>query len=149
MVVTSRLATGRNSVGKETQNRNKFNAVSPRSSTLHSFSPFPSSPSPPPFLLFFSAHVHKACHPNPSIYTPHSQSLPMLLASLAVLISASASTLAQQTQIAYDSAHNVTPITGTWSSGAMNVVTGAVRICSCSCCGTYSFGPNGVAIRKC
>jgi hypothetical protein len=51
----------------------------------------------------------------------------MLLTSLAFLVYASASALAQ-TQIVYDSAHNVTPISGTWSSGAMNVVTGPVRI---------------------
>ncbi|KAI0274290.1 hypothetical protein BGY98DRAFT_1178516 [Russula aff. rugulosa BPL654] len=46
----------------------------------------------------------------------------MLLTSFAFLICASASALAQQ--VSYDTAHNVTPITGTWSSGAMNVVTG-------------------------
>ena len=51
----------------------------------------------------------------------------MLLTSLAFLVYASASALAQS-QITYDSAHNVTPITGTWSSGAMNVITGPVRI---------------------
>jgi hypothetical protein len=28
--------------------------------------------------------------------------------------------------IVYDAAHNVTAITGTWSSGSMNVVTGSV-----------------------
>lgn len=28
--------------------------------------------------------------------------------------------------IQYTSAHNVTPITGTWSSGSMNVITGSV-----------------------
>jgi hypothetical protein len=50
----------------------------------------------------------------------------MLLTSLAFLVYASALALAQQ--IVYDSAHNVTPISGTWSSGAMNVVTGAVRV---------------------
>jgi hypothetical protein len=50
----------------------------------------------------------------------------MLLTSLAFLVYASASALAQQ--IVYDTAHNVTPITGTCSSGSMNVVTGAVRM---------------------
>jgi hypothetical protein len=50
----------------------------------------------------------------------------MLLTSLAFLLYASALALAQQ--IVYDAAHNVTPITGTWSTGSMNVVTGAVRM---------------------
>ena len=49
----------------------------------------------------------------------------MLLRSLTFLLAASASALAQTV---YDSAHNVTPITGTWSSGSMNVTTGAVRL---------------------
>ncbi|KAF8481512.1 ROT1 protein [Russula emetica] len=48
----------------------------------------------------------------------------MLLTPLAFLVYASASALAQQAPITYDSAHNVTPITGTWSSGSMNVSTG-------------------------
>ena len=58
---------------------------------------------------------------------PPTTKSPMFLTSLAFLLGASASALAQS-QIVYDSAHNVTPITGTWSSGSMNVVTGAVRM---------------------
>jgi hypothetical protein len=50
----------------------------------------------------------------------------MFLTSLALLIYASASALAQQ--IVYDVAHNTTPITGTWSSGSGNVTTGPVRM---------------------
>jgi len=46
----------------------------------------------------------------------------MLLRSLTFFLTASASALAQTV---YDSAHNVTPITGTWSSGSMNVTTGS------------------------
>lgn len=38
---------------------------------------------------------------------------------------------AQQIPIAYDSSQNVTPITGTWLSGSMDVVTSAVRLFFC------------------
>ncbi len=47
---------------------------------------------------------------------------------------------AQQTPITYDSTHNVTPITGTWSTGSMSVVTGAVRMFMCSLCHLFTQG---------
>ncbi|KAI0292835.1 chaperone for protein-folding within the ER [Multifurca ochricompacta] len=46
----------------------------------------------------------------------------MFLRTLAFLVIASVSALAQ---ITYDSAHNATPIGGTWCSGSQNVVTGS------------------------
>lgn len=52
----------------------------------------------------------------------------MLLTYLPFLIYASTAVLAQQTPITYDTAHNVTAITGTWSSGSGNVTTGSVRM---------------------
>ena len=114
-------------VGKETQNRNKFNAVS--HTLVHSTLPSPpllSSRHPPRRSFFrFSTHIHKASTSQPSfLYTPYKS--PMLLTSFAFLVCASASALAQQ--VVYDTAHNVTPITGTWSSGSMNVWTGTVRM---------------------
>ena len=119
--LASALVTGPNSVGKETQNRNKFNAFS-----LPLFSPLPSSPFVPaipasPSFVFYPLPQSESSLSIPP--TPKSQ---MLLTSLAFLLYASALALAQQ--IVYDSAHNVTPITGTWSSGSMNVVTGSVRM---------------------
>ena len=119
--LASALVTGPSSVGKETQNRNKFNAFSfPSFSPLPSCSLVPVIPASPSFVFY----PHPQSEPFLSIPpTPKSQ---MLLTSLAFLVYASALALAQQ--IVYDSAHNVTPITGTWSSGSMNVVTGAVRL---------------------
>ncbi len=105
--------------------------------------PSASSPSalPPPSILktvlsFSLAHLAKLSRRQPFLYTPFVTSSPMLLRSLAFLLSVSAFALAQ---IVYDSAHNVTPITGTWSSGSMNVTTGAVSIFSRAFCGTYAF----------
>jgi len=50
----------------------------------------------------------------------------MILASLlTVLLALFTGTTSAQDQIVYDSIHNVTPITGTWSSGAKNVLTGS------------------------
>ncbi|KAI9448924.1 chaperone for protein-folding within the ER, fungal-domain-containing protein [Russula earlei] len=49
----------------------------------------------------------------------------MLLTSFVLLLSASTSALAQTV---YDAAHNVTPITATWSSGSMNVTTGSTYV---------------------
>jgi len=53
----------------------------------------------------------------------------MILASLLTVVLALAAfigiTSAQDAQIVYDSIHNVTAITGTWSSGAKHVLTGA------------------------
>lgn len=119
----SPLATGPNSVGKETQNRNKFNAVSHLCSTLSS--PLSLRPRHPRHSFFCSAPTStKRDHPCPPSI-PQTPKSPMLLTSFAFLVYASASALAQTV---YDSAHNVTPITGTWSSGSMNVVTGAVRM---------------------
>ena len=125
----SPLATGPNSVGKETQNRNKFNAVS------HSFGPLPLHSLPSlslrlrhlrhSFFCSLPTSTKRAFPSHPFI--PPTPESPMLITSLAFLVYASASAFAQ-TQIVYDSAHNVTPITGTWSSGSMNVVTGAVRM---------------------
>ena len=122
----SPLATGPNSVGKETQNRNKFNAVS--HSLVHSLStPLSLRLRHPRHSFFCSLPTStKPVFPSPPFIPPTPES-PMLLTSLACLVYASASALAQ-TQIVYDSAHNATPITGTWSSGSMNVVTGAVRM---------------------
>jgi hypothetical protein len=78
-------------------------------------------------LSFFSIPSH-SCSCLPSLYTPRRQTLlPMLLRSLSLFLSASASVLAQ-TQIAYDSAHNTTSIGGTWSSGSRNVTTGPVGV---------------------
>lgn len=47
---------------------------------------------------------------------------PIFAAALAAIPTA----LAQDVPIEYNSAHNVTPIVGTWSSGSKQVVTGAV-----------------------
>lgn len=88
---------------------------------------FPLLSSPHPrrsFLSFLHTYAKRALLSPPSI--PLTSKSPMLLTSFAFLICASASALAQQ--VVYDTAHNVTPITGTWSSGAMNVVTGPVRM---------------------
>jgi len=53
----------------------------------------------------------------------------MLLTSFAFLIYASAAALAQsQTPIVYNTAHNVTSISGTWSSGSGNVTTGPTYV---------------------
>jgi hypothetical protein len=49
----------------------------------------------------------------------------MLPVLLAFLVLSPFSALAQQTTLG--AAHNVTPIGGTWCSGARNVVTGTVR----------------------
>jgi len=46
----------------------------------------------------------------------------MIFASLLLLLAVPA--FGQD--IVYDAAHNVTPITGTWSSGSKNVITGSV-----------------------
>lgn len=45
----------------------------------------------------------------------------MIFTSLLLLLATSA-----HGQTVYDAAHNVTAITGTWSSGSQNVVTGSV-----------------------
>jgi hypothetical protein len=65
----------------------------------------------------------------------------MIFTSLLLLLATSA-----RGQTVYDAAHNVTAITGTWSSGSRNVITGPV---SCvfdnssfpdsSCCGFKGF----------
>lgn len=49
----------------------------------------------------------------------------MFLSSL-ITLALVASTVSAQ-DIVYDSAHNVTAITGTWASGSQHVVPGAVR----------------------
>lgn len=82
----------------------------------HSLATTPLPFSPPPSFAFYTEYPF----------------LSMLLSSLAFLIYASASALAQsQTPIVYDVAHNATPISGTWSSGSRNVTTGAVRMFAC------------------
>ena len=126
--LTGRVSLPQGRVGKETQNRNKFNAVSSLHTSVHStpFSPLSLCPVVPPFLLLFSTHLHKA---SPYTLYPPTHKSPMLLTSLAFLVCASTSALAQQQpQIVYDNAHNATSITGTWSSGSMNVTTGSVRV---------------------
>jgi hypothetical protein len=114
-------------VGKETQNRNKFNAVS--HTLVHSTLSSPPSFRPvviPAVPSFLSLHTYtnRALPSPPSI--PSTPKSLMLLTSLAFLVCASAPAFAQQ--VSYDAAHNVTPITGTWCSGSMNVMTGAVRM---------------------
>lgn len=47
----------------------------------------------------------------------------MFVSSLALLALATIPALAQ-----FDSAHNATPIGGTWASGSKHVITGSVRI---------------------
>ena len=47
---------------------------------------------------------------------------------LAVALAAIPSALAQD----YSAAHNVTPISGTWSSGSKKVVTGSVSLILCA-----------------
>lgn len=64
--------------------------------------------------------------PDLPLYPRRQHLYPMLLRSLALILSASASVLAQQ--IVYNSAHNVTSIQGTWSSGSRNVTTGTVGV---------------------
>jgi hypothetical protein len=49
----------------------------------------------------------------------------MLFSTLVPLVLAAMPALAQD--IVYDSIHNATPITGTWSTGSKAVSTGAVR----------------------
>ena len=87
--------------------------------------PFPPSTFENVPSFFPLAHLALRCRRQLSLYTPSSHIYQMLLRSLAFFLTASASALAQTV---YDSAHNVTPITGTWSSGSMNVTTGPVRI---------------------
>ena len=47
---------------------------------------------------------------------------------LAVALAAIPSALAQD----YSAAHNVTPISGTWSSGSKKVITGSVGVLQCA-----------------
>lgn len=65
----------------------------------------------------------------------------MIFTSLLLLLATSA-----HGQTVYDAAHNITAITGTWSSGSQNVITGAVSRLFCynllfdlSCCGFKGF----------
>ena len=111
-------------VGKETQNRNKFNDSYFRPHSLFS-TPLPFAP-PPPFFLFLLPRVPRIVS---STSLPLYPFIPMLLPSFAFLIYASAAALVQgQTQTVYNTAHNVTSISGTWSSGSGNVTTGPVRM---------------------
>lgn len=50
----------------------------------------------------------------------------MIVSSLLTVVLASIISTASAQSIVYDNIHNATVITGTWSSGAQNVMTGAV-----------------------
>ena len=84
----------------------------------------------------YSEHLHPSRAPFPSSQRPYhrlsqhrnSNRAPTMFAwlSLSFLAAALLSSVAAQ-DIVYDSIHNATVITGTWSSGSKNVVTGSVR----------------------
>lgn len=57
-------------------------------------------------------------------FTPLTTIVPLVLAASPALSQVATS----QAPIIYDAAHNLTAITGTWASGAKNVVTGQVGI---------------------
>ena len=65
---------------------------------------------------------------NPE-YCKQDMFLPSLLAVVLALAFITSSS-AQDAQIVLDSIHNATSLTGTWSSGAKNVLTGAVSLLS-------------------
>jgi hypothetical protein len=100
------------------QNRNKLNLLPLATTILRlrcatSSSTEHTPPSPSPFFSF--CRLSRAKNPTSS----------MLPGFLSFLVLSPLSALAQQT--VYNQAHNTTAIGGTWSSGAMNVLTGTVR----------------------
>ena len=75
--------------------------------------------------IYPPTHLAKCCHHQPYSIPPYHMFTKYFLDLSWVFLTASASPVAQTM---YDLAHNVTPITGTWSSGFKSMTTSPVHV---------------------